>query len=221
MNISALQMYANLFSTAEISDVTKTQSTNNTQSLTKVSQSVDNRMDSVSISPEGLTLSKMTPPPQNLDFENMSDEDLTDFLEKMQQYTGHLPGVEEGTVVSDLTSEQLQDIRDVLTYMSTQMGKMHGTGKMQGQPPPPPLDIQSMSKDDFITLLEKIKEETGAIPGIADSESTEVSSLTEEQIQDARDALAEMMKKRIEEMMQSLEMSRAISAYGANGAVTL
>lgn len=157
--------------------------------------------DTVTISAEGMALSKMPPPPQKLDFTNMSDNDLISHLEKIQEMTGSIPGVEDGTSASELTSEQLQSIRELLANMPDKTNGMRGMGKMQS---PPPMDIQDLSDDSLKSFLESIKEKTGSIPGIEDSESIEVSSLTDEQLQSARSALLEMMMKRMEGMMLQL-----------------
>lgn len=224
MNISSLLQSMNTYGTTAASG-TGTQSTQNSQNIAEILKKLSEQQDSVSFSAEGMSRSQMPPPPQKVDFSEMSDEDLVSLLQTMQEKTGSIPGVEEGTDVSELTSEQLQGIRDTLSEMSSKMEEMrgmrgmHGMGGMQGMrgmQGPPPMDVQSMSDDSLKSLLEKIQEDTGSIPGIENSESTEVSSLSEEQLQTARDALTEMMQKRIEEMMQSQVMSRAISSYEAN-----
>lgn len=220
MNISSLLQSSSIYSTGSVSGTTKTQ---NAQSLAELLRTVSSETDTASISEEGMALSKSPPPkpPQKIDFENMTDEDLTSFLEKMQSETGSIPGVEEGTSVSELTSEQLQEIREQLYAMAEEMEGMRGMGRMKGPPPAPPEEIESMSDDALTSLLEKIQEETGSIPGIEDSESTDVSSLTSEQLQSAREALVEMMQQRMEEMMQSKTMSHAISAYETSGSLEL
>ncbi len=68
-----------------------------------------------------------------------------------------------------------------------------------------------MSDEDLTSLLETIKEDTGTIPGVEDSEDVSVSELSEEQMADAREALAnqqqqffqQSMRTRIDEMMKS------------------
>lgn len=200
MNISALSQNNYISSLGSSTSARSTQKTQTSEDLLK---NLGSNQDTVSISAEARAYSKM-PPPKDMDFSNMSDEDLSGFLQKMQEKTGSIPGVEEGTDVSELTSEQLQDIREQLTSMSEQMKNMGGMrgmggmGRMQGPPP----NIQEMSDDDLKSLLTDIQEKTGSIPGLEDSEDTDVSSLTDEQLQNARDALMEQMKKRMEEMSQ-------------------
>lgn len=281
MNISALTQASSLFNISSLNGNTGTTASQNTQSPVDILKAVGGDGDSVSFSREGMARSKM-PPPQAMtetDFSSMSDEDLVSFLQKIQEKTGSIPGLEEGTQVSDLTSEQLQGIREQLTEMSERMKemqtKMKGMGGMQG---PPPMDIQNMSDESLKSLLEAIKSDTGSIPGIDSSASTgtassvvsqvvssdsgnsdstseavkmisqgnsdsqikektglsqqaidslrqragdnsgsaDVSSLTSEQLQSARDALTEMMQKRMREMTQSMAMSNAAEAYQAN-----
>lgn len=203
---------------------TSTRSSQKTQTSEDLLKDLGSKQDTVSISAEARAYSKM-PPPKDMDFSNMSDEDLSGFLQKMQEKTGKIPGMDEGTDVSELTSEQLQDIREQMASMSEQMknmggmrgvGGMQGMGRMQG----PPLNIQEMSDDDLKSLLADIQEKTGSIPGLEDSEGTDVPSLTDEQLQSARDALMEQMKKRMEEMSQYSSMSGTASsfAFGASEA---
>lgn len=212
MNISSIMQ--NIYTSN-----TSTRSTQNTQTLTDLYKALNNEEDSASFSTEGLALSKMPPPPPETDFSNMSDEELTSFLQQMQEKTGSIPGVEEGTSVSDLTSEQLQSIRELLTDMSERMKGMQGKGGMQGSPPP--MDIQNMSDDNLKALLEEIKEKTGSIPGVEDSESVEVSSLTDEQLQSARDALEKTIQEQMKKMMQSMTMNHAISSYNNVSALSM
>ena len=179
---------------------------------------------------QGFSHSKMLPSPtlMEVDFTNMADEDLINFLQKTQEATSFIPGVESGISASELTSEQLQNVRELLANMSARMSEMRGMRAMQGKEmahgigmminpsPMPHMNIQDMSDDNLLMLLEAIKSDIGSIPGLDNSESIEVSSLTAEQLQIVRDALVEMMQKRMEEMMQFRAMSRAVSAYEAN-----
>lgn len=219
MNISSLLqsgMY-NINSTNS-----STNSSQSTQAQSELLKLFSEGQDSISFSSEGMARSKM-PPPEKIDFSEMSDEDLVNFLQQIQERTGSIPGVDEGTSVSDLTTEQLQGIREQLTEMSSKMEEMrgmHGMGGMRGMGGmggPPPMDVQSMSKDDLISLLQDIQEKTGSVPGVDDSESTDVSSLNDEQLQSARDALTEMMKERMEKMSQNMAMTQGISAYASTG----
>lgn len=225
MNISSLLQSSGVFSTSQVTGSTNTQNTQNAQGLAEILKKLSEQKDDISISAEGLAFSKM--PPEKPDFANMSDEDLTTFLTKMQEKTGSIPGVEDGTSVSDLSSEQLQSIRNTLTEITTKMEeRMSGIHDM-GRPPqgtfgmqgPPPMDIPNISDDSLKTLLETIKSDTGSIPGIDDSESADIASLTDEQLQKARDTLMEMMQKRMDEMRQSMDLSRAASAYEKNSLI--
>ncbi len=325
MNISWLDQSERLAALSALYTSTQTQNSGATETQTRDTSLnwLGGASDSVSLSAEGLALSRI-PPPEKPDFANMADEELTNFLETMQQNTGgYIPGVESGTEVSDLTSEQLAGIREQLASMPERgvggmqgvgmpMGSppsqglqemsdedlvsllqqiqdstgsvpgvedsettdinelteeqlqeardalseflemleeasrkrannsanqasapswmnalqgtagMQGMGGMQGPPPPPPIDaVNSMSDEDLTSLLTAIQEETGSIPGIEDSESTDAATLTEEQLETARDALSDMMRQRMEEMMQTMRMSQAISAYSANSTASL
>lgn len=147
-------------------------------------------------------------PPEEMDFENMSDSDLKDFLGKMQEMTGTIPGAEDGTAVEDLSEEQLGSIRELLTEMSE---NMKAGGKRMPPPGGPPQDVSSMSDEDLTSLLEMIKADTGTIPGVEDSENLSVSELTEEQLATARETLSTQqqerfqgsLRTRIDEMMKN------------------
>lgn len=225
MEITSLLQNSGMYNISSVNGSKNTQSTQTTQNTqSDTLKMLFSGEDGVTFSKEGMERSKM--PPQKIDFSSMSDEDLTNFITKMQEKTGSIPGVEDGTAASDLTSEQLQSIREQLTEMSSKMeemrgmGGMRGMGRMQGPPPSPSQDVQEMSNDSLKSLLETIKKDTGSIPGIDNSESTEVSSLSDDQLQSARDAITEMMQKRLEEMSQNMNMSHAISTYQMAGGLS-
>lgn len=218
MNISSVSQSNAAYSA---SSVTGNSNLQNTKTLAEILKGLGGKEDSLSLSSESLIRSKM-PPPQEIDFTGMSDEDLTAFLQEMQKKTGFIPGVETGTNASDLTADQLQSARAFLEDMSSRLGDMQGMGRMQGMPPRPPMtDIQNLSNDDLKSILQSIQAETGSIPGIESSESIDVSALTDEQLQSARDALTEMMQARMEKMIQSTLVSQAVSAYEASGSQLL
>ncbi len=162
-------------------------------------------------------------PPEETDFSNMSDSDLKDFLSQMQEMTGTIPGVEDGTAVEDLTEEQLGSIRETLTEMSE---SMKADGRRMPPPGGPPQDVSSMSDEDLTSLLEMIKKDTGTIPGVENSEDVSVSELTEEQLSNARDALAghqqerfqSSMRTRIDEMMKTGDGAQIMSNLLAQSA---
>lgn len=70
---------------------------------------------------DAVTLSKsaqqLPPPPHEMDFENMSGDELKDYLQQMYEVTGTLPGGMEGSV-DELDDETLEEIRGVLVEMS-------------------------------------------------------------------------------------------------------
>lgn len=139
MNISSLMQSMNTYGTTAASG--STQNTQNSQNLAEILKKLSEQEDSVTFSAEGMSCSQMPPPPQEVDFSEMSDEDLVSFIQTMQEKTGSIPGIEEGTDASELTSEQLDSVRQTLTDMSSRMkemrgmGGMHGMGGMQGPPP--------------------------------------------------------------------------------------
>lgn len=167
--------------------------------------------------PEGAGKAKgpPPPPPEEMDFENMSDDDLKSFLGKMQEVTGQIPGIEDDTAASDLTSEQLQKARDTLTDMSSRIKE--GGHKMG----PPPDFVESLSDDDLKSLLNIIKESKGNIPGLEGSDDVDIDELTDEQLDAARTALSDMqqqrfqdsMRGRVEEMMGS-SLAAQVNAAG-------
>ncbi len=60
-----------------------------------------------------------------------------------------------------------------------------------------------MSDEDLTSLLEMIKEDTGTIPGVEDSEDLSVSELTEEQLNAARETLSEQQQERFQSSMRT------------------
>lgn len=209
MNISSI-WYENLYKLQG----TKTQSTGNTensQSMKSLIELLSNEQDDASFSAAGMARLKMPPPPEEMDFENMSDDDLKDYLQRMQDITGFIPGATDGVQASDLTEDQLASVREKLAEMKAH-GRPQGRGPMQVamyQPPEMSAAAAQLSDDDLTSLLEAIQKRTGSIPGVEESDAkTDASALTQEQLQSARDALLEMMQQRM--------MSYAASAYYQN-----
>jgi len=210
MNISS-QWYNSWYE-----DYYRTKSSTSTQSVT-TSENVDEQDFSLKSISSQSGVQPPPPPPQEMDFQNMSDEDLLSYLTKMQELTGTIPGMEDGTTVDSLTDEQLKTVRNTLIEMS-------GTMQDMKQMPPPPRDISSISDDDLISLLDTIKSYTGSIPGIKDSESLQATDLTAEQLDSARNALVERqqeqfqnsMKQRMEEMVQNGGMAYIVSNLTAS-----
>lgn len=70
--------------------------------------------DNATLSDETL---RMPPPPHEMDFGSMTDDELKDYLAQMYAITGTLPGGMEGDV-ENLSAETLAEIREILTEMS-------------------------------------------------------------------------------------------------------
>lgn len=158
---------------------------------------------------DSVTISGFAPPapPEQMDFANMSDEELKDYVQEMQAWTGNVPGMAGDTDIAALSEEELETLRETLTNMS------NNARRAGGPPPPPPSDVDAMSEDELFSLLEEIQAETGSIPGVEDSETLEVSSLTEEQMEAAKVALEEIMQEKAAEYAQQLAMSQTATAY--------
>lgn len=88
------------------------QSISNNKSASETKNVVDStEQDTLTISNEAYAY--MSKPPA-LDFESMSDEEFSDWLTHMQQETGAIPGTEDTQSVSELTSEELQELKELL-----------------------------------------------------------------------------------------------------------
>lgn len=171
--------------------------------------------DSATISEEGLARSKMPPPPHEMDFENMSDEALKDYLEKMQEMSGKaIPGMDSDVKASDLTEEQLQTVREALSKIPEDMKSRRN---MPPMPPMPEIDLDSLSDEDLISLLEKALQKTDTES--EDSEDTGITTLAEEQTQITRDSLMLMLQQYLTEAHQNTRMQYAEQAYSAAGQV--
>lgn len=145
MNISAWQQISSLYNTAAIGSAsTASRSGYSDYTFEELLQSVG-ASDSLSLSAQGMTLS-MLPPPEKADLESMSDEEFSSFLEEMKARTGSIPGVDEDTEVSELTSEQLASLREGLSAMEQNRGN---------RPPPPdssqgiPAEISALASTSF------------------------------------------------------------------------
>lgn len=95
---------------------------------TQMSTSGRSKYDTVTISDESRAFGKMPPP---LDFENMSDKELTTWLNHMQEKTGSIPVTQDAESVEDLTAEDLQALRE--TLMEEQTKRM--SSLQRGQDP--------------------------------------------------------------------------------------
>lgn len=181
------------------------------QSMQDIIELLSRKEDDASISAEGMSRTKMPQPPEEMDFENMSDEDLKGYLQQMQDATGFIPGIEEGVQASELTTEQLETVRGELSAVKNRRPEMMG---MQGPPPPPMMNGMSgeTSDEDITSILSAIQERTGVIPGIEESEETDVSQLTNEQKQTAWDSVLEAMQQRMLDYASKMYTNSANSA---------
>jgi len=98
--------------------------------------------DSVSISNVSQQIANMPPPPHEMDFENLSDGELKEYLQQMYEITGIVPGA-TGTV-DGLSEEELAQVRSTLVEMSQSgpISEMMSSEK-----------ASQFSADDFKTLL--------------------------------------------------------------------
>ncbi len=174
----------------------KTQQEQGGQSMQDIIELLSREEDDTSISAEGMSRMKMPPPPEEMDFGSMSDEDLQSYVQQMQEVTGFIPGIGQDVQASELTSEQLETVRSALEEMKNRGPGMQG---MQGPPPPPMMNALSgeISDEELTSFLEAIQELTGSIPGVENSEATDVSQLTDEEKQNAWDSILESMQQRM------------------------
>ncbi len=112
-----------------------------TDSASTSSESI-NVLDSVSLSED---TKNMPPPPHEMDFANMSDADLKDYLQQMYDITGMLPGGTNGDIAS-LSEDELGQIRDTLIEMS-QNGPVAQVAASQET------SSSGLSGEDFKSLL--------------------------------------------------------------------
>lgn len=174
---------------------------------TASSSSTSRYMDTVTISDEARSMlsgSKMPPPPEEMDFDSMSDDEVVSYVKQMQEATGKVPGMDDDASLDDLTSEQIANLRTTLNDMAANPpekgqgpggpGGPRGAGGPQGGPPPAPpeeTDVNEMSDEELLEYLEKMQEMTGGnIPGM--EEGVSVSSLTEDNLSTVRSALKAM-----------------------------
>lgn len=140
MNIS------NVTSLSELYNLLQINNSNNQQSYSPELLHTTENKDSVSISAEGMAYSKMPPPPESIDFESMSDDELMSYLEEMQNVTGNIPGMEAGTSVSELSDEALESIRELLEEMSS-LASSQDINRPMG-PPPQQITVTNESSED-------------------------------------------------------------------------
>jgi hypothetical protein len=165
--------------------------------------------DSADISRQALNMGKLPPPPHEMDFSSLSDDDLKDYLQRMYDVTGTVPGMDAGTTVGDLTEEQLGAVRGTLIEMSRQA-------------PPQQLDsdtVSSMSDDDFQSLLLMILNMTGSIFGMEGSEDTDTGSLFGSELDMIRDYVTQYLSESLAERLtqdQARTARQATTAYEDN-----
>lgn len=152
------------------------------------------------------------PPPEKMDFSTLSDDELREYVERMQALTGAVPGMSGDVEVAALTSDEMEAIRATLVDISQNARQIGRDGQA---PPPPPTDVSGLSDDEIESLLAKLQESYGYIPGVEDSEETDVSTLTERQWQDALTALTAMFEEQGRTIMMNRALADASSAYEA------
>ncbi len=165
-------------------------------------------VDSVDISQQAMNMGKLPPPPQEMDFSSLSDDDLKDYLQQMYNVTGTIPGMDAGTTVDDLTDAQLGAVRETLIEMSQQ------------EPPQLNADtVSSMSDDDFKSLLLMILNMTGSIFGMEGSEDTDTDSLFGSELDMIRDYVTQYLNESLTERLtqdQAQTAQQASAAYEDN-----
>ena len=191
MNIDLSNTSQTTYST--LSATSKTNVTSSSENAT--SATIWTEEDSVEISAEAMEKlneskgKRPPPPPEQMDFDSMSDEDLISYLQEMQELTGTVPGMAGDTVVSELTSEELSSIRTTLKDMAAN-GPQGGGEAGGGTPPPPPpetANVEDMTDDELAAYLKRMQEMTGQAPGV--DNGTSVDSLSEEDMANIRSSL--------------------------------
>lgn len=84
-------------------------------STAKQADQVQSNGDSAAISAAAYQISQLSGMPGDMDFENMSNDDLKEYLQKLYEITGMVPG--KNGSVEDLTEEDLEDVRTTLVEM--------------------------------------------------------------------------------------------------------
>lgn len=115
-------------------------STNKVNNSTNVASSQTAGLDTATISNDA---QKMPPPPHEMDFESISDDDLKDYLQQMYNITGTLPGGDTRAVDS-LSDEDLAQVRGTLVDMSQNSPVVQMMASN---------DASALSGEDFKTLF--------------------------------------------------------------------
>jgi hypothetical protein len=125
-----------------------------------------------------------SPPAALPDFSSMSDDELISWLRDAEAKYGITLAEDGSKSVDELTSEDLQYIREALSA-----GPGGRAGGPQGAPPnAQPLDFSSMSDDELISWLRDAEAKYGVTFGEDGSKS--VDELTSEDLQSIREALS-------------------------------
>ena len=116
-------------SLTSISSLYASQSTKRTNS-TEENKRPELPPDVAELSATGIQNSQGTQPPappEEMDFENMTDEEFKDYLAESQSFFGSLPGMSEEVDLDSLTDEELTTLRETFSQMAAEGPKQPPT----------------------------------------------------------------------------------------------
>lgn len=160
---------------------------------TAVQTQENSETDSVAISDISQQMVNMPPPPHEMDFESMSDDELKEYLQQMYEITGSLPGGQMGTV-DELSEDDLANVRSILVDMS-QSGPIHDMLSSE--------KASQYSADDFKTLLTMFMMTLQSSMSLT-GDSSSTSSSSDLLLSDSSSETDLLMQMILERMMSSL-----------------